>query len=177
MERGDQLIVEALPFESTVRRVQPPVTVAPETGRPGVPGTNTGRRLTLPNLTRQQWIYVGGATGALVVLISVGVFFFLKKRKKKRVVKTTVDGAKAVSPAAHRDPDDPSSLEDTIGNQLAEQAALKKKQEQELLMGLKLPGATTSKAEVLVKRLAEEAKRDPAAFAQVVRTWMADNDV
>ena len=69
-----------------------------------------------------------------------------------------------------------NTIEDTIGHQLAENAALKKKQEQEMLMGLKLPGATTSKAEVLVKRLSEEAKRDPAAFAQVVRTWMSDAD-
>ena len=72
--------------------------------------------------------------------------------------------------------DDRVALDAELSRLQAENAALKKKQEQEMLMGLKLPGATTSKAEVLVKRLSEEAKRDPAAFAQVVRTWMSDSD-
>ena len=167
--RGDQLIVEALPFESTLALVRPLEPAKPVATTTAVPA----RRFQLPNLTRQQWIYVGAGAGVLVLLLGAGVFFLLKRRKKRPSV--TVTSASIEGQAEH-DPDDPSSIADTIGHQLAENAALKKKQEQELLMGLKLPGATTSKAEVLVKRLAEEAKRDPAAFAQVVRTWMSDSD-
>ena len=170
--RGDQLFVEALPFESTQALVKPP---EPVPAPPASKTTPAAKGFQLPNLTRQQWIYVGAGAGVLVLLISGGLFVFLRRRKKK-VKPNKSTSTPAIEGQASGDPDDPASIEDTIGHQLAENAAMKKRQEQEMLLGLKLPGATANKAEVLVKRLAEEAKRDPAAFAQVIRTWMEDSE-
>ncbi len=56
--------------------------------------------------------------------------------------------------------------------QIAEQAALKRRQEIEAMAQLKLPQVTTKKAEVLTKHIAEEAKRDATSMVQVLRNWM-----
>ncbi len=56
--------------------------------------------------------------------------------------------------------------------QIAEQAAIKRRQEIEAMAQLKLPQVTTKKAEVLTKHIAEEAKRDATSMVQVLRNWM-----
>ncbi len=44
-------------------------------------------------------------------------------------------------------------------------------------MQLKLPAVSTKKTEVLTKHIAAEAKKDPAAMAQVVRSWLHGDNV
>jgi flagellar M-ring protein FliF len=158
-ERGDQLVVEALPFE-------PAGAAEPETSEPQ-PGT-----IPFPSLTRLQWTIVAAAG---VLLAMAGVLSVVLRRRGKRQPRVSVAKEKAVPPA-----EGPalggSSLEDQIGEQIAENQALRKQQEQEMLLNLKLPPGSTNKSEVLVKRLAEETKRDPNAFAQVVRSWMSEAD-
>ena len=46
------------------------------------------------------------------------------------------------------------------------------RKEAEMMMQLKLPDVQTKKTEVIRKHLVAEAKKDPAAMAQVVRTWL-----
>ena len=40
---------------------------------------------------------------------------------------------------------------------------------------MKLPAATSKKAEVLTKHICEESKRAPKMVAQVLRTWMTES--
>ena len=40
------------------------------------------------------------------------------------------------------------------------------------MLQLKLPEVQTKKTEVIKKHIAAEAKKDPTAMAQVVRTWL-----
>ena len=65
-------------------------------------------------------------------------------------------------------------LERKLQDQLSEQSAEKARQEAETLMKLKLPAVSTKKTEVLIKHIGVEAKKDPTAMAQVVRTWLHD---
>ena len=55
---------------------------------------------------------------------------------------------------------------------MAEQAAQQARREAEELMRLKMPEVSTKKTEVLTKHIAEEAKKNPALMAQVVRSWL-----
>jgi flagellar M-ring protein FliF len=171
-ERGDQLVVEALPFESSVALVTPPPATVPV----AAPGS---RFIQLPNLTQKEWIYLGAGLGLSLLIVSMGWLFLRKRRPKK--AKGTVVASSQPLPEGTDALETPKlapgeSLEDKIGKQIAENAAKKKQLEQEMLSGLKLPGASANKAEVLVKRMAEEAKRDPSAFAQVIRSWMSDGE-
>ncbi len=56
---------------------------------------------------------------------------------------------------------------------MAEQAAQRQKQETDALNALKLP-PVTKKTEVLAKHISEQAKKDSASMAHVLRAWMAE---
>jgi len=170
-ERGDQLIVEALPFESTLSFEPPPAPV---------PAAPQG---VLPTFTfvvdwgkANPMIAAGVGAGVLIALLLGGVFFWMLKRRRKRKGATlAAETGKSVGAAADARKIPPSeSIEKKIESQLQENRALKEKQELEILSGLKLPETTTKKSEVLAKHMIEQVKKDPAAFAHIIRTWMSD---
>jgi flagellar biosynthesis/type III secretory pathway M-ring protein FliF/YscJ len=102
------------------------------------------------------------------------VLWFLKRRKRKAVGSATVEKVKAIAGAPDAKKPPGESIEKKIESQLQENRALKEKQELEILSGLRLPDTTTKKSEVLAKHMTEQAKKDPAAFAHIIRTWMSD---
>jgi len=59
-------------------------------------------------------------------------------------------------------------------NRIAEQAAERQKQETEALNSLTLP-PVTQKTAVLTKHISEQAKKDSAGMAHVLRAWMAES--
>jgi flagellar M-ring protein FliF len=171
-DRGDQLIVESLPFESTLSWEPPPSGPqrAPTHG-PGVPSWLT------PWLEGKNLIYVGAGAGVAVLLVGGGVFLMLRRRKKNAVTKRVVvydDGPPELEAGSEGEGGD--SLQDKAQRQLASQLAARKKEEEEILRALRLPGNATKKGEVLAKHLADEQKKSPNIIAQVVRTWMNDTD-
>jgi len=170
-DRGDQLIVEALPFESTLTFEPPPVPVAatPQGALPAV-------TFVIDWGKANPKVAAGVGGGILGTALLGGlVIWFLKRRKRKAVGGgAAMERVKAIasSPDAKKAPGE--SIEGKIQSQLQENRALKEKQEQEILSGLKLPETTTKKSEVLAKHMTEQAKKEPAAFAHIIRTWMSD---
>lgn len=159
--RGDQLVVEAFPFESTLA-AQPLNLEAPKS----TPSAPTG--LILPEWLQKlvgqgNTIAIASAAGGMLVLLLGGGFFLWKRRKKK--------GYGAVD--AKRQLDSPT---DAAGKELearlAEQMAEHQRQEAEAMLSLKLPAVSTKKSDVLVKHIAAEVKKDPVAMAHVVRSWL-----
>ncbi|MCC6591175.1 MAG: flagellar M-ring protein FliF [Bryobacterales bacterium] len=187
-ERGDQLIVESLPFDATLS-YEPPVppaapgAAAPSSGMPAVP---------IPNFIEPLWRknknYVLIGAGVLfVVLLGLMFLLFRKVRGKKRRITVDVNDKLAAEITAGQtvslpvpEADGPN-LEHHLQSELAKQQRKKALQEQEILSELaasaKLPSNSTKKAEVLVKHLAEEAKRNPDGITQLVRTWLSDGEV
>lgn len=155
-ERGDQLVVETLPFESTLNPEQlpPPAPPAPAPG---------WREQLLEN----KMFVIGVGVGAALLLVLVVA---LRSRRgsgagpAKLPVELPAGGA----------PLTPEQIQSQIENRLAEQAAQRQRQETEALNALKLP-PVTKKTEVLTKHIAEQAKKDAASMAHVVRAWMADS--
>ncbi len=162
--------MECLPFESTLTWV-PPSPSAPVGKNPGLPGIPAW----LQNLLGQKngLALVAGGAGAVLLLLLTALFLLVRRLRRKPSVKAA---AQAALPAPRAAAEVGAAADEDISKQmeakLAEQAALKEKLTTEALNSLKLPKVSTKKAEVLAKHLSEEAKKDPEAMAQLVRTWL-----
>jgi flagellar M-ring protein FliF len=159
-DRGDQLIVEAMPFESTLYPETEAGLVAPP-----APASNAARPLP-PWLEalRNPKILGAVAGGALVLIVLV---VFLMRRGRGRV--TTASTPAALEGAAAT-----PTIEERMQAQMDERARLEQRLEQEALSSIKLPKVTTKKADVLAKQIKENSKKDSAPGAHVLREWIGE---
>jgi flagellar M-ring protein FliF len=167
-DRGDQLIVETLPFESTSNwesSLTAPAPAAPV-------ATIALPKWLTDALEKKNFAVLGAVAGGILLAVLIaGAAAFLWLRRRRRKIAATVAMKPAIAGAT---PD--NSLQDKAEARLAEQQALREKQEQELLASLSKPLATTKKGQVLSKHLTEEAKKNPANLAQIVRTWVSESE-
>ncbi len=168
-ERGDQLIVESLPFESTLSFEPPPPAAT------AAPGGLLPAATVVIDWSKANPMPAAIAAGSLLALLLLGIAarWFLKRRARRRAA-ATADAVKAIGASGDTGRPVGESIEKKIESQIQENLALKEKQEMEILSGLKLPDSATKKSEVLTKHMTELAKKDPAAFAHILRTWMSD---
>jgi flagellar M-ring protein FliF len=152
-ERGDRLVVETLPFESTLNQE----TLAPEKSTPPVP------RTWWEEFLANKVFLVGTGVGAAILLALLVLLVRLSPRAGRP--------GRGELPAELAPATTPDQIQGQIENRLAEQAALREKQELEALNSLKLPPAT-KKTEVLTKHISEQAKKDSGSMAQVLRAWL-----
>jgi flagellar M-ring protein FliF len=155
-ERGDQLVVEALPFESTLNPEQLPAAIP----APVIPPTWQEQFLK----NRVFVIGIGVGAGLLLALLFLIV----------RLAKKGSRGSSAQLPGELAAGATPDQLQSQIEGRLAEQAALRQKQEADALNFLTLP-PVTKKAAVLTKHISEQAKKDSASMAHILRAWMAES--
>ena len=151
-ERGDQLVVETMPFEATMN--PEPVPAAPKPVPPPA--------LWYEQAVKNKFVAIGAGVGVAVLLTLLVIVFKLVRRSPGSV---EMASQLAAAPA--------ESLNTRIENQLAEQTAARQKQEMDALNALKLP-PVTKKAEVLTKHIVEQAKKDSSSMAHVLRTWMSE---
>lgn len=154
-ERGDQLIVETLPFESTLNPEQIPPAANP------APPPPSWREQFLKNKT----FVIGVGVGAGILLALLFAVFRMTRNSAGSV---EIPGQ---LPSGAPTPD---QLQAQIEGRLAEQAAERQKQEIEALNSLKLP-PVTKKTEVLKKHISEQAKKDAVGMAHVLRAWMSES--
>ncbi len=160
-ERGDQLTVEALPFEMTLH----PEGQQEEPSAPSPPA-----RIGEPRwleLLRDPKMAGGAVAGAL---LAVGAAVFLWVRSRKRPAKATAAPALESGEAAAIT----ASLDQQIQARLAEQAELEHRMEQEALSSIKMPKVTTKKTEVLLKQVREQGKKDASIGTHVLRAWIGE---
>jgi flagellar M-ring protein FliF len=163
--RGDQLVVEAFPFESTL-------SAEPEPGLTPAPGSPApaAQPQTTP-LWMQKRVRIGAGIGAGVLIAAVAGIFFLRRKTRGAKLQATAQTALppgGVPTAEHSAEDTRKRLEGQIAQRQAESA----RQEVEALMSLKMPVVKTKKTEVLIKHIGAETKNDPGVMARVVRTWL-----
>jgi len=162
--RGDQLVVETFPFESTL--TSEPVTLNPPAPVP------SPTAIALPKWLeklkdKNAFILIGIGAGAILVLIG-GLIFMLRRSRNQRKVTVAEQAALTAAPA----PVSTADVQKRIESQMEQQQAERNRQELEALSALKLPAVKTQKTEVLVKHIAAETKTESQSMAQVVRTWM-----
>jgi flagellar M-ring protein FliF len=195
-ERGDQLIVEALPFESTMQIASPapPAAAGPPAGEPKLP------RLQLPQaipdwlrvpmeghlnwLVNQAWFLalalalVGGLVYGLVKLLrAIGrKVLGLRKPKKGTHVDVTLGGAieEGAGVAGELEAGEESRLtpEQQIKRLEEEQERLRKA----AIETLQIPEATMRKGEALINHLTGLAVKDPSSMAQLLRAWLKESE-
>lgn len=160
VDRGDQIIVESMPFASTLDAVTPAVQPS---SVPAAPKNTIQWPAWVPENLRTPWLFAGIAA-VILTLAAVGAILALRKRKKN-VKATPATAALAEGP--------PQS----IASQLAEHERKKLELETQAMNALKLPEAAVQKGEVLQKQIVEVAKKDPAGIAQVIRTWLQEDSI
>lgn len=169
-ERGDQITVEALPFEGTMNNGQPaddaakPAEPPPSTPMPGAP-VNWKEWKNNPML-----IPIAAGAGALLLLVAIGALVMRGRRKKKQ----RAEAAKALAAAEAAKALSGPSAADKLQAQLAEQAAAQDAADRLALASIKVPTVQTKKTEVLTKQLRENAKKDSSASVHVLQTWIHD---
>jgi flagellar M-ring protein FliF len=170
-DRGDQLIVETLPFEATLN-LEPPPPPGPAPTKP----PSSVLPPWLDQLLREKNSIVLAAAGAGAVLLLVllaGLWFWRRRRYKQAVtIQSAVRGGAAR--AALESGDLARNAELELESKLVEKEAERERQELEALHSMKLPRVTTKKTEVLTKHLVEVAKKDPIGTAHVLRSWLRE---
>lgn len=163
--RGDQLVVNAFPFESTLN-------AEPSNALPAAPTAmiNQFPPWLQKLMGQKNFVVIAGVgVGAMMALV-VGFFVVLSsRRKKKRIqMETAAELAAAKATESPTVEDAQKNLEARMAGQVGEQA----RKDVEAMLQLKLPEVKTKKTEVIKKHIAAEAKKDPTAMAQVVRSWL-----
>lgn len=197
-ERGDQVFVETLPFDATLKIPPPPPPVQPQApgAKPGGPPP-AGGGFSFWGMLTAIWAWLTAATAWLMTLIKKGnpkiligsavgvlllvagatwLFLRMRKAKKKKAAELAAKELEAKAKAEAQAAITAPNLEKEMEAKMAEQAALKEQQTIEVLNSLRLPPVKTKKAEVIIKHLGQEAKKDPLALALVVRTWLNTSD-
>jgi len=162
--RGDQLILESLPFESTLRSGAPP-----ETAPAPAPRANPWQRLT--GNPRILFLVVVGAVAFLALAGGLGFLFMRKRRPRKAAA-----NAQATLEDSGR-PGTTAGLPKATGEKQIEAAngqMAEKDLEEEVLSSLKRPQSNRTKVDVLSKHVRAMVKNDSAAVAQVLRTWLEE---
>ena len=148
-ERGDQLIVESLPFESTVN-LEPP---GPAPAAPAAPLT------AFEQLKKNPKMLYGAAGGAAVLL--AGLFFLVFK-----MMKTTS------APAPSRQPESlpAAGTESATAPRVAAAADTWAPS----LGGSSMPALAPPRIEVLTSQIRETAQKDGEICAGVLRGWLRE---
>ena len=153
-DRGDQLIVESLPFESTLN-LEPPANIAPPAR------TNSKQRTLLEQLKADPKL-MGGLAAIVVAVLGAIVFVIMRVRKssKKRALQVQAAGA---LPA-------PSSAEQSLA---ASGAPAQDSWAPSAAAGaMNVPSLAAPRLDVLTQQLRETAQKDPEICAGVLRGWM-----
>jgi flagellar M-ring protein FliF len=160
-ERGDQLVVEALPFEGS-GGAAPPETSSPTAPQP---------------TSLSEWIrrYKQFVLGGAVVLALLALMMVSLLRSRRRVAPVAVEGPPQVPGEAEKAIEAANEAGKQLEAKLNEQAALKNRLEAEALSALKMPQVTTKKSEILTKHIGEAAKKDPTLMVHVLRSWLEDD--
>lgn len=183
-DRGDQVIVESLPFDATLRVPAPEAPPAPVPPKPLFVIPDFVLKV-LPKPLQDPNVLLAVIVGVLLMLAGIGyaVFWFFTKRKEAKKAKGTAEVAAAAQAAveAGADPmtvalaqlgdDDGKSFEE----RLAEQQNLQKRLEEKELAKLKMPELTTQKGKILLQHISEEAEKDPLMIAQILRSWLQND--
>jgi flagellar M-ring protein FliF len=165
-ERGDQLVIETLPFESTLQ-LEPP-------GAPGPVSTPPKPEAPI-QLNRKTILIAGGVAGGVIFLAVLLIMLVRARRSHHVSVMTAAELAAGDTPAA-RAALAAAAAENELEAQLAERDALQQKSDAQVLSSLKLAPVITKKAEVMAKHLRERITKEPEVSAQILRTWIREEE-
>jgi flagellar M-ring protein FliF len=163
-ERGDQITVETLPFQTTLEGFAPEASP-----------TDVKKPVSWKDSLKNPAVMIAAGVGAgLVLLLSAAAFFLMRKKKGAKSADVAVQGsapgiesgssAKAVLAGAN-------AVEQLEATKAAQQLA-----DMEALAALKLPTVSSQKSTLLVKEIRENTEKDSAMTAHVLQTLLHEGD-
>jgi len=170
-DRGDLLVIETLPFETTLL-LEPPALPQPAAPAGKPPQPQFG--LPFP-LNKKTYMIAGGALGGLLLLLVAAIWLLRRRRKKTKSVSVAAPTALPAGPTNALAVAG-AAIDSQIESQLAERDALQRKMDAQALASLKLAPVITKKAEVFAKHLRETIATEPEAAAKVLRSWIREED-
>ncbi len=148
-ERGDQLTVEALPFDNTMN-MELPSASAPDSAKP--------QNLTVIETLKQKPMILYGAAGGAVLVIALVVFAVSRGKKRQSYQEMPEvlppSASMASLPAASAQQPGAIGAGDTP----------------------RLPALMPSRTEVLLNQLQESGRNNPEAWAGVLRGWLSEEE-
>lgn len=168
-ERGDQITVESLPFETPQGE---------DLSTDSVPG---GNKKPLDDLLHKKWLLIG-AGGATLLLIIGGIAVMVVKRGRKPQISADTskslpagEAGQYIGASKHKAGIEGGMTPEQIEAALAERMAEQQSADRAALAALKLPAISTQKTELLTREIRESAKKDPNVAAHVIQTWLHDS--
>ena len=163
-ERGDQLVIESLPFEAS-RDMNPGMGTPP-------PADTRVPSILRPYFPSFSVLITAVAALAGILVLAMGLLLVLLKGKSKPAVASSpVESAKALPKEQA-----PSRVAVEPADQKALQDAQTQKEDRELLASMNVQVNTTKKAEVLVRHLRENVTKDSEGTSNVLRTWLSGSE-
>jgi len=162
-QRGDQIAIETLPFDSTTN-AEPPGALS----KPAAP--------LLPQAFDFKQPFVLGGAAFIVLLLALIVFLLVRRGPKVSMNEATMAAAIAAGDSAKASLESGLSSEQKMEQQIADNQAQQAQIDAEALRGIKLP-PSSRKTEVLVKHIRESVHKDSGNATNVLRTWIAEADV
>jgi flagellar M-ring protein FliF len=169
-DRGDQLVIETLPFESTLE-IEPPVVP----GSVHAPPNPTGLA-GLPIEMNRKTLLIGGGAAAGVIVMGFLLAKLLRKRRRRSGAASMPGELEVGDTPAGRAALSAVHAQNELEAQLAEHDALQQKSDAQVLSNLKLAPVITKKAEVLAKHLREKITKEPEVSAQILRAWIREEE-
>jgi flagellar M-ring protein FliF len=146
-ERGDQLTVEALPFDSTLNMELPS---APEPVKQQI--------LTPLEMLKQKPIILWGSAGGAVLVIAL-VVFAVSRGKRGEPARRMPEVLPPGSP-----------MPSLTANPVSQSGAIAAAENQ------RLPALMPSRTEVLLTQLQENGRNNPEAWAGILRGWLSEEE-
>jgi len=101
----------------------------------------------------------------------------LRGKRKKKAELTGPAALAAGESSADRAALSAGGPEKGLAEQLADRDAQQKRSDAQMLSSLKLAPVITKKAEVLAKHLREKIGKEPEISAQILRTWIREEEI
>ncbi|MCL5746245.1 MAG: flagellar M-ring protein FliF [Acidobacteria bacterium] len=165
-DRGDQIVVETLPFESTLN-LEPPA--APAAPVPGAPQRKFWEEK--PAL----WIGAGCGAALLLLLLCLVAWRLSRKRRPKAAgvaLPATLPQSETAAVAEQSRQLAAEAPPPSLDAQIAEREAQQRRLEAEALRSIKLPPVATKKAEILTKHLRDNIAKESSVAVQILRSWV-----
>ena len=175
--RGDQVLVETLPFDATLTLPAPEQAARPAPGDNSQPPAGLGGPLFRLRSVSPLWLVSGGCL-LIAALVGLGVMVRMRLKRRTRKLESAVTGPPSLAGGTAT----PAQLgargefEARAMAQLAENRQNQDQTEIDALQPLKMV-PTTRKSEVYKKFIVEETKKDPGKMAQLMRSWLSGEAV
>lgn len=173
-ERGDQVLVETLPFDATLAVPAPAAPSRTSSRQIQKPGSGLEELLLRLKSIPLVWLIASGCA-LLIALVVISLLFRALFKKKDRKAQAVLTGGAQLPAGATGAAQLPAGSEGEFQAkamaQLAENRQVQEQAEIDALQSMKLV-PSTRKSEVYKKFILDEAKKDPGRVAQLIRSWL-----